>query len=309
MTPYFHIGPKQTSTTLFCCDNLELLRKMPSNCVTLIYCDVLYNSGKSFKDYKDNLGSPQEAIEWYRPRIEEMRRILKDNGSIYIHCNWRLDAYLRILMDEIFGMDCFKNQIHRQHSDKRGFYDNYDSQMDTILYYVKNPNDYIFNMVHGDRENIVPLFEVGRLDGRDDVRWLGDQIIDLASMDRHWMVSPTQFEKMVANNEVRLIDGLPFRYTTIVSIGNLWNEPDMLDPYSRTQDSKAFSTPKPKAVLERIINISSNPGDLVVDFFLGGGTTAVVAHMLGRRFIGCDINEDACRITADKIRELNRTNY
>ena len=68
-------------------DNLELLRSLPSESVNLIYCDILYNSGKVFNDYNDNLGTPQEAIAWYRPRLKEMHRVLASNGSIFIHCN------------------------------------------------------------------------------------------------------------------------------------------------------------------------------------------------------------------------------
>ena len=83
-------------------DNLELLRELPEGSVNLIYCDILYNTGKVFDDYSDDLGTPDEATEWYRPRIEQMRRVLAPNGSIFIHCNWRMDSYMRILMDEVF---------------------------------------------------------------------------------------------------------------------------------------------------------------------------------------------------------------
>lgn len=291
-------------TTIFNMDNLELLKQMPSACMRLIYCDVLYNSGKDFGDYNDNLGSPDEAINWYKVRLLEMKRVLAANGSIYIHCNWRMDSYLRILMDKIFGTECFKNRIYRQHSDKRGFYSNYDSQMDVILYYVNDPKNYIFNEIYGGPERIVPLFECGKLEGRDDVRQFGNQTIDLGAMEKHWLVSPLQFKKMVDKNEVRLIDGLPYRYSTVIPIGNLWNEREMLDQYSRIDTAEAYATPKPEAVLERIIRISSNPGDKVADFFMGGGTTAVVCKKLGRRFIGCDISQKACETTVDKLEKL-----
>ena len=93
-------------------DNEEVLKSLESESLDLIYCDILYNSGKTFDDYNDNLGTPQEAIEWYRPRIEEMYRVLKKTGSIYIHCNWRLDSYIRVLLDEIFGFSNFRNRIY-----------------------------------------------------------------------------------------------------------------------------------------------------------------------------------------------------
>lgn len=303
MECYYNDG----STVIFKMDNLELLKRMPNESMRLIYCDVLYNSGKDFGDYNDNLGSPEEAVKWYEPRLREMKRVLKADGSIYIHCNWRLDSYLRILMDKIFGPECFKNRIYRQHSDKRGFYTNYDSQVDTILYYVKDPNNFIFNEIRTEVQRIVPLYEQGILKGRDDVRHIGDIAVDLNAQQKHWLISPLQFDKMVQNNEVRIIDGLPYRYSTVEPIGNLWNEPEMLDRYTRIDNSEAYATPKPEAVLERIIRISSYPGDYVADFFMGGGTTAVVCKKLGRKFFGCDISQKACDTTIQKLRSMDIT--
>ena len=70
---------------IYCTNNLELLKQLPNESVDLIYCDILYNTGKKFKDYDDNLGTPQEAIEWYRPRLIEMKRVLKDTGNILFY--------------------------------------------------------------------------------------------------------------------------------------------------------------------------------------------------------------------------------
>ena len=290
--------------TIFNTDNMELLKQMPNDCIRLIYCDVLYNSGKDLGDYNDNLGSPEEAMEWYEPRLREMKRVMKADGSIYIHCNWRLDSYLRILMDKIFGPNCFKNRIYRRHSDKRGFYANYDSQMDIILFYVNDPDNYVFNEIHGDTLRIVPLFEHGDLEGRNEPRYFGEQLIDLKEWNMHWLVSPLQFEKMIRDGEVRIIDGLPYRYSTVIPMGNLWNEESMLDKYSRLDLSEAYATPKPEEILNRILQVSSNPGDIVADFFMGGGTTAVVAKKLGRRFFGCDISTKACEVTVSKIKDI-----
>ena len=92
-------------------DNLELLRKMKSESVDLIYCDILYNTGKKFKDYNDNLGTPQQAVEWYRPRLIEMKRVLKNNGNILLQMDYRLVHYLKVEMDNIFGINNFINEI------------------------------------------------------------------------------------------------------------------------------------------------------------------------------------------------------
>lgn len=92
-------------------DNLELLQKIPDNYINLIYCDILYNTGRKFKDFKDNLGTPQEAILWYKPRLEEMCRVLKETGCIYLHMDWRLVHYIKVVMDEIFGIKNYRNEI------------------------------------------------------------------------------------------------------------------------------------------------------------------------------------------------------
>lgn len=285
-------------------DNLELLKSLPENSINLIYCDILYNTGKVFDDYSDDLGNPEEAMEWYRPRITEMKRVLAENGSIFIHCNWRMDSYMRILMDEIFGTNCFRNRIYRQHSKERGFFANFDSQVDIILYYVKNHKSFVFHELRGESKRIVPLFENGVLEGRGDVRFFGEEKIDLKSMNKHWLISPAQFEDMIKAGEVQLINGLPYRFSNVIPVGNLWNEPEMLDTYTRTDTADAYDTPKPEGVLDRIIRIATDPGDLVADFFLGGGTTAVVSKKLGRRFIGCDISEKACGVTVSKLEGL-----
>ena len=287
---------------IYKCDNMELLHTLGSNSVNLIYCDILYNTGKKFDDYDDNLGSPEEAVEWYRPRILEMRRVLAENGSIFIHCNWRLDSYIRVLMDQIFGGDCFRNRIYRKHSTERGFYSNFDSQMDVILYYVKDKNNFVFNELFGERESIVPLFENGYVQGRSDARCCAYQIVDLGEMNKHWLVSDSQLVDMDLKEEVRVIDGLPYRFSKVIPVGNLWAEDEMLDEYSRTTTALAYDTPKPDAVLERIIKMCSNEYDTVADFFMGGGTTAVVAKRLNRKFIGCDISTKACEVTIAKLK-------
>ena len=96
---------------LFCMDNLELMKQIPDNYIDLIYCDILYNTGRKFKDYDDNLGSTTDAIEWYKPRLIEMKRILKDTGNIYLHMDYRLVHYMKVEMDRVFDEKNFRNEI------------------------------------------------------------------------------------------------------------------------------------------------------------------------------------------------------
>jgi len=169
--------------------------------------------------------------------------------------------------------------------------------MDVILYYLKDPANFVFNQQRNEKPHIIPLFEDGYIEQRSQT--LVD--INLSKQNKHWLVSPAQLEQLIANGELRIIDGLPYRFTNVHPVGNLWSELQMLDTYNRNTPTDAYDTPKPEACLERIISMCSNEGDLVADFFLGGGTTAVVSKKLGRKFIGCDISEKACEVTVKKL--------
>ena len=83
---------------VYCMDNLELLEQLPTGSIDLIYCDILYNTGKNFKDYNDNLGTVTQAMKWYRPRLFQMKRVLKSTGLIYLQCDYRLVHYLKVKM-------------------------------------------------------------------------------------------------------------------------------------------------------------------------------------------------------------------
>ena len=121
-------------------DNLELLKQLPGNSIDLIYCDILYNTGKKFKDYDDNLGTPEEAIEWYKPRLKEMKRILKDTGSIYLQMDYRLVHYMKVYMDELFGIKNFRNHIIWSYNSGGASKENFSRKHDDILFYSKGKN-------------------------------------------------------------------------------------------------------------------------------------------------------------------------
>ena len=131
-------------------DNLELMRQMEDESVDLIYCDILYNTGKKFDDFDDNLGSPQEAIEWYRPRLLEMHRVLKDTGSIYLQCDSNLVHYLKVEMDRIFGLENFQRDIIWRIGWVSGFKSmakNWIRNHANILVYTKTSN-FTFNKIY-----------------------------------------------------------------------------------------------------------------------------------------------------------------
>jgi len=141
MKPYY----KTDRCALYQCDNLELLKQLSNNYIDLIYCDILYNTGRKFKDYNDNLGTPQEAILWYESRLSEMKRVLKETGSIYIQMDYRLSHYIKVKMDEIFGYNNFINEIIWKYGLGGSGNKSFSKKHDTILFYSKGKN-YNFNL-------------------------------------------------------------------------------------------------------------------------------------------------------------------
>ena len=124
-----------------CCDNLELMSKIESGTVDLIYCDILYGTGRNFMDYKDLYPIREIIEEHYIPRIKEMHRILKDTGSIYLQMDCRINHWIRILMDDVFGYVNFRNEIIWSY-DWGNRTEKWNAKHDTILFYSKT-NKYI----------------------------------------------------------------------------------------------------------------------------------------------------------------------
>lgn len=142
---YKQATTKTKNGMLFNCDNLQLLNNIDSKSIDLIYCDILYNTGKMFKDYNDNLGSPQDAVKWYNPRFEEMKRVLKNTGLLYIQCDSNLSHYIKIELDNIFGIKNFRNEIIWWYNSAPRKKKDFGKRHDTIFRYSKT-DDYYFNV-------------------------------------------------------------------------------------------------------------------------------------------------------------------
>lgn len=126
-------------------DNLELMKQIDDNSIDLIYCDILYGTGKNFKDYQDL--KPQRDIieEFYIPRIKEMYRVLKDNGSIYLQMDWRISHWIRCILDDVFGHKNFINEIIWKYGLGGSGNREFAKKHDNILFYTKSKN-YTFNL-------------------------------------------------------------------------------------------------------------------------------------------------------------------
>lgn len=247
-------------------DNLELLKQMQDESVDLIYCDILYNTGRKFRDFDDDLGTTQQAIEWYRPRIIEMKRILKDTGQIYLHMDFRLSHYMKVLLDEVFGEKNFINEIiwaYRTGGVSKRYF---QRKHDNILRYSKS-----------DKYTHNSLFEKSYLESQ--------KTVDVSS--------PSSKKWDLKRDDVGVYRNVHMR--------DVW---DINIIYNQDKQAVGYNTQKPKELLERIIKSSSNEGDIVADFFCGSGTTGVVAKELGRNYIMCDISEKAVEISKKRLSEI-----
>lgn len=122
---------------IYLSDNLDFMKKIENNFIDLIYSDILYNTRRNNKDFNDNLGNTQKALEWYEPRLKEMHRILKSTGTIYLQMDYRLIHYIKVLMDKIFGESNFRNEIIWHYNSSPRKKNCFSSRHDTILRYSK----------------------------------------------------------------------------------------------------------------------------------------------------------------------------
>ena len=265
---------------VYCMDNLELLKQLPNESIDLIYCDILYNTGKKFKDYDDNLGTPQQAIEWYRPRLIEMRRVLKDTGSIYLQCDYRLVHYLKVEMDNIFGINNFRNDIiwdkGFRGTEKKLYY---QFSHDNILFYTKSENSKWNDVTSSYADKEMKRYNKIDEEGKK-----------YALIKRKRTDGTIYYGKTYPKEKGKKADDVIRDIKTFAST---------------SKERVGYDTQKPKALLKMLIEASSNEGDIVADFFMGSGTTMVVAKELGRNYIGCDINPRAVEITNKRLDEVN----
>jgi DNA modification methylase len=224
------------------------------------------------KQYTD-IWTNDEYLQFMFERIVLMRELLKESGSIYLHCDWNKSHQLRCLLDEIFGPENFRNEIYWYYYNKmpdtrKGMF---PRATDTILWYAKDKSQCVFNSLTEKRDQ--PVKQLVR-------KKVGGKMIN--ARDDNGNV-------MYQMSERRVID-------------NVWRL-SMLQPADRTENL-FYPTQKPEHLIERILRGSSNENDLIFDCFMGSGTTQAVAMKLGRRFIGADINLGAIQTTTKRLTKL-----
>jgi site-specific DNA-methyltransferase (adenine-specific) len=259
-------------------DNLAVMRRLPSECIDLVYIDPPFGTGQvrrldsiktgvgekqrngfggrtynfevvSAHNYRDDM--PLEAyLGFLYERIVQIHRLLRSDGSVYLHLDFHTVHFARLILDEIFGASCFLNEIIWAYDYGGRASDKWARKHDNILWYAKS-DQWTFNRDDIDR---IPYMAPGLVGPEKAAR-------GKLPTDTWWM--------------------------TIVP--------------TNSKERTGYPTQKPVKLLERIIRASSNPGDLVADFFAGSGTTGVAAKRLGRRFLLVDENPEAIRIATARL--------
>ena len=254
------------------------------------------------------------------PRLVELRRVLKDTGSIYLHCDPTASHYLKLLMDGVFGAEKFRNEIiwkrSHAHSDGKQGSQHFGRVTDTLLFYGKSETvtwnslyrPYDESYVDRDYRRVDPdgrRYRIDNLQGPGGAA-KGNPLYEVMGVTRYWRYSKAKMEDLIAQG--RVIQTRPGavpqykRYLDEMSgvpIQNLWDDLPVLN--NRAKEALGYPTQKPEALLERIINASSNEGDVILDPFCGCGTTVQVAQKLNRRWIGIDITHLAIGLIKTRL--------
>ena len=262
-------------------------------------------------------------VEWMRLRTTQLHRVLKPAGSLYLHCDPAASHYLKVMLDKIFGGENFRNEIIWKRTTAHSSAKKFAPVHDTILCYGKTrtvtwngarlPYEdaylakyYKFDDGDGRLYWRADICAAGVRKGSSGLPWRG---FDPAAKGMHWKFTTPRLDELDAEGRIywpkggtgwpqykRYRDELKGR-----AVSDIWDDVDRINP--KGNERVGYPTQKPEALLERIIEASSNPGDIVLDPFCGCGTTISVASRLNRKWVGIDISPTAMRVVR---RRLNR---
>ncbi|MBI4634315.1 MAG: site-specific DNA-methyltransferase [Deltaproteobacteria bacterium] len=270
------------------------LRQLPSESIDLIYIDPPFFSGRNYnvifgdknevRSFSDiwEVGMPGYLV-WLNARLWEMKRLLKSTGSIYVHLDWHAAHYVKVEMDKIFGAGNFRNEVIWHYSGWNKQLDNHlERRHDSLLFYAKQEKN-LFNYPKRPWEN------------KDEYVKKRKQKVHVDEQGQEYVLSDAGGGQRVRRYlEEAMAYGSP--------LDDVWDI-DKINNSDRLERI-GYPTQKPEPLLERVIKASSNEGDVVADFFSGGGTTTTVAQRLNRRWVASDQSRIAVAITADRIAKI-----
>jgi adenine specific DNA methylase Mod len=261
--------------------------------------------------YRDTWGKGADSfISMIYERLKLIQGLLSEDGSIYVHCDYRVNSYMRLILDEIFGKDNFRNEIIWQRSNPHGHVDTkYANIHDTILFYTKS-DSYIFNTqyVPADENYIKNFFKLDDGDGRKyrlvtltapgtgEARYFNGELI-APPKGNHWRWSQLRIDEAIKNNLIVITKNKSIHYKYYLEDNNgtpaqsLFVDKTTGNIQAVSKENLDYPTQKPESLIERIMKASSNEGDLVADFFCGSGTTLAVAEKNNRKWIGSDLGK------------------
>ncbi|OQY28176.1 MAG: hypothetical protein B6244_07945 [Candidatus Cloacimonetes bacterium 4572_55] len=315
-------------------DNLEVLKKIESETVDMVYLDPPFFSNRNYeviwgdegeiRSFQDRwAGGIEHYIAWLKERVEQMHRVLKPTGSIFLHCDWHANAEIKVeILNKIFGYSNFRGEIiwkrHNAHNDAKK---KIAVLTDTIWYYSKSKKC-IYNPIYGkydekyikkfykhkDNKGCFALDNLAKPDNKGyRYEYKGYKppsngwrcpIETMTKWDREGLI---HFPK---NKKHRLRFKRYLNKNKGVLLGNIWT--DVTNISSHSKERIGYPTQKPEKLLERIITMSTNENDLILDPFVGGGTTIIVAEQQKRKWIGIDQSVQAIKITDLRLqKDLN----
>jgi len=339
-------GDRGSGNMLIQGDNLHALKALLPyfrGQVKCVFIDPPYNTKSAFEHYSDSL-EHSKWLDMMVPRLELLRELLAEDGSIWVTIDDHEAHYLKVVMDEIFGRGNFVGNIIWEKSDSPRMDAQFlSSRHDNLTVYSKNIEKTVWNWIPS---NEIPSYydkkdKSGRIYYLKPLRAMGGQGDSRATRPTLYfpLIAPDgsevfpvrqdgadgawRWKKSKVDNEKERIDWVRGRngwtpYYRIYANENSMRPPETIWSHQETgsnraskseikklfPDLKPFGTPKPESLLQRIVHISTNPGDLVLDSFLGSGTTAAVAHKMNRRYIGIELGEHAkthCAVRLQKV--------
>ena len=277
---------------------LHSLKEQFTGKVKLIYIDPPYNTDNDSFRYNDKF-THSTWLTFMKNRLEIAKQLLRDDGAIFVQCDNNEHAYLKILMDEVFGRENFQREIVWRIGWLSGFKtkaNNFIRNHDTILYYSKNSKEVFFKKVYIQKKDFVPRFNKASVEEISDFLekkgWSGKEIKEFF---------------LIAKEA-----GLPDKYT----LEDTWNcsiydrlNSIAVTSFSGESVSKMLGTEelkgqKSESLIERIIESSTESGEIVLDFFVGSGTTAAVAHKMGRQYIGIEQHDYIEELTVPRLKKV-----
>lgn len=336
--PDLGYGDPDTGNMLIQGDNLEALKALLpfyAGRVKCIYIDPPYNTKSAFEHYDDNLEHTQWlAMMW--PRLELLRELLSEDGSIWVSIDDNEAHYLKVLMDEVFGRKNFLANVvwqkkYSPQNDARFFSEMHDH----IIVYAKNEKACVLNLMPRTEKQ-----DKAYKNPDEDARgpWKASDLTRAEHRDRDyygiitpsgreafpadgrsWSRPPEEIERLRKDDRLwfgKKGDAIPSlkRFLSEVKTGvvpvTIWPRGDVGDNQEAKQETKSlnletiFDTPKPERLIHRIAHIATNPEDIILDSFLGSGTTASVAHKIGRQHISIEMGEHAVTHCAPRLKQV-----